>query len=136
MGNYYTVGEVAYLYGVSEQLVLRWIRNGELKAMRIPNAHKDEHYYSGKRIQSNNDFGYAVSPEALDRFMPNVSYRSVQLLEAKNRKSRRDEYLCYLDKREQDLYDEIEFISKMRSYIEEIEPYIYGSFLFFKEVEK
>ena len=124
MRNYYTVGEVAYLYGVSEQVVLRWIRNGELKATRIPNAHKDERYYSGKRIQPNNDFGYAVSPETLDRFMPNVSYRSVQLLEAKNRKSRRDEYLCYLDKREQDLYDEIEFISKMRSYIEEIELYI------------
>lgn len=124
MRNYYTVGEVAYLYGVSEQLVLRWIRNGELKAMRIPNAQEDEHYYSGKRIRPNNDFGYAISPETLDRFMPNVSYRSVQLLEAKNRKSRRDEYLCYLDKREQDLYDEIEFISKMRSYIEEIEPYI------------
>lgn len=117
MRNYYTVGEVAYLYGVSEQLVLRWIRNGELKAMRIPNVQEDEHYYSGKRI-------HAISPETLDRFIPNVSYRSVQLLEAKNRKSRRDEYLCYLDKREQDLYDEIEFISKMRSYIEKIEPYI------------
>ena len=88
MRNYYTVGEVAYLYGVSEQLVLRWIRNGELKAMRIPNIHEDEHYYSGKQIRPNNDFGYAVSPETLDRFMPNVSYRSVQLLEAKNRKSR------------------------------------------------
>ena len=124
MRNYYTVGEVAYLYGVSEQVVLRWIRNGELKAMRIPNVQEDEHYYNGKRIRPNGDFGYAVSPETLDRFMPNVSYRSVQLLEAKNRKSRRDEYLCYLDKREQDLYDEIEFISKMRSYIEEIEPYI------------
>lgn len=117
MKNYYTVGEVAYLHGVSEQLVLRWIRNGELKATQIPNIHEDEHYYSGKRI-------YAISPETLDSFMPNASYRSVQLLEAKNRKSRRDEYLCYLDKREQDLYDEIEFISKMRSYIEEIEPYI------------
>lgn len=124
MRNYYTVREVAYLYGVSEQLVLRWIRNGELKTMRIPNVQEDEHYYSGKRIQPNNDFGYAISPETLDRFMPDASYRSVQLLEAKNRKSRRDEYLCYLDKREQDLYDEIEFISKMRSYIEEIEPYI------------
>lgn len=124
MRNYYTVGEVAYLYGVSEQVVLRWIRNGELKAMRIPNVQEDEHYYSGKRIRPNYKFGYAVSPETLDRFIPNVSYRSVQLLEAKNRKSRRDEYLCYLDKREQDLYDEIEFISKMRSYIEEIEPYI------------
>ena len=73
MRNYYTVGEVAYLYGVSEQLVLRWIRNGELNATRIPNAHKDERYYSDKRIRSNNDFGYAVSPETLDRFMPNVS---------------------------------------------------------------
>lgn len=32
MRDYYTVDEVAYLYGVSKELVFKWIRSGELEA--------------------------------------------------------------------------------------------------------
>ena len=123
MRDYYTVDEVAYLYGVSKELVFKWIRSGELEAEIIPDAMEEERYFSGRKMDATY-YGYDIHPKTLDNFKPNVSYRGVQLLNAKTKKTRKDDYLDYSDKREKDLYDEIEFISKMKSYLRDIEPYI------------
>ena len=44
MRDYYTVDEVAYLYGVSKELVFKWIRSGELEAEIIPDAMEEERW--------------------------------------------------------------------------------------------
>ena len=82
MRDYYTVDEVAYLYGVSKELVFKWIRSGELEAEMIPDAMEEERYYSGRKMDTTYH-GYVIHPKTLDNFRPNISYRGVQLLNAK-----------------------------------------------------
>lgn len=119
----YSVREVAQLYGVSEALVNNWIRSGQLKAIAVDNLHADRRYYNGIPVFQH--WGVGITESELNRFTPNLSYRTIQLLEAKNRrlKTEHNKYLDWLDKREQDLYEEIEFVNKMRDYLKEIEPY-------------
>lgn len=124
--KYYTVGEVAYLYGVSKELVSKWIKEGQLKTVPVLNLHEDEQYYRGINVNNADTWGVGITEEALNEFKPNVSYKSVQILEANNRRQERDHkaYLDWLDQREQALYNEIEFISSMRNYLEKNGPYL------------
>ena len=59
MRDYYTVDEVAYLYGVSKELVFKWIRSGELEAEIIPDAMEEERYFSGRKMDTTYH-GYAI----------------------------------------------------------------------------
>lgn len=124
-GQYYTIGEVAYLYGVSESLVRKWIWNGSLKAVEIPDIYNDTQYYKGVPV-CRNPHAIAIPRKELDCFIPNLSEHSVRILMAKHSKQQRDydEYMDWLDRREQALYDEIEFIQKVKTYIKEVEPYL------------
>lgn len=118
----YSVNELTKLYGVSRSIIDQWIRSGQLEAVIVPNLHADRHYYKG--LKETDCDGIGVLESTLDKFSPDMSFRSIQLLTTKNRKKYNDAYLDWLDKREKDLYDEIEFIGQMKKYVKDIEPYL------------
>ncbi len=104
----YTVDEVAYLLGVSKNTVREWIRIGKMK---------------GFLTLCDNGPCYVVLPEDLDEFYPESRHGQIQLLR-NQAKQDKQQYLDYLDKRYYDLCNELDTISKIKSYIEEVEPYI------------
>lgn len=104
----YTVDEVAYLLGVSKCTVREWIRTGKLEGYLT--------LYGG-------NICYAVLPEELDKFYPESGHSQTSWLRNQAKRDKQ-QYLDYLDKRYYDLCNEIDTISKIKSYIEEVEPYI------------
>ncbi|RHT38339.1 DNA-binding protein [Firmicutes bacterium AM31-12AC] len=104
----YTINEVAYLLGVSKRTVCEWIRIGKLKAFLT---------------LCDTGVCYVILPEELDKFYPESGRSQTQLLRNQAKRDKQ-QYLDYLDKRYYDLCNEIDTISKIKSYIEEVEPYI------------
>ena len=113
MVNYCRIEEVAALYGVSAELVYRWVQKGLLKPTPIPNLRRND-----------KSLCYGFDRDQLADFDPITNRNSMWALEKKELRREQKFYMDYLDKREQDLYDEICFINDMKQYLKDIEPYL------------
>lgn len=113
MTNYCRIKEVAALYGVSEELVYQWVQKGLLKPVLIPNLNRNDRSTC-----------YGFDRDQLADFDPIINKNSMWALNKKELKREQNFYTDYLDKREQDLYDEICFINEMKKYLKDIEPYL------------
>ena len=60
MRKFYTPAEVRRIFGVSKSVVYRWIEEGSLKALALPNPHR-----------KNPPFIYRIPEEALIEFIEN-----------------------------------------------------------------
>lgn len=125
MRDYYTIGEVAYLLKVSRSTVCRWIRKGKLKAFVANGVTKDEWDFDDRLSNSvKKHLCYGIKPESLDELVFDMPVETMESFVIRSEQKDLAECMSMLDKREQDLCNELETISRIKSYIrKEIEPY-------------
>ncbi len=125
MRDYYTIGEVAYLLKVSRSTVGRWIREGKLKAFITNGVTEDEWDFDDRLSNSvKKSLCYAIKPESLDELVFDMPVGTMEAFIIRSEQKDLAECMSMLDKREQDLCNELETISRIKSYIrKEIEPY-------------
>lgn len=125
MRDYYTIGEVAYLLKVSRSTVGRWIREGKLKAFITNGVTKDEWNFNDRVSNSvKKHLCYGIKPESLDELVFDMPVGIMEAFIIRSEQKDLAECMSMLDKREQDLCNELETISRIKSYIrKEIEPY-------------
>lgn len=125
MRDYYTIGEVAYLLKVSRSTVGRWIRERKLKAFITNGVTKDEWDFDDRLSNSvKKPLCYGIKPESLDELVFDMPVGTMEAFIIRSEQKDLAECMSMLDKREQDLCNELETISRIKSYIrKEIEPY-------------
>ena len=125
MRDYYTIGEVAYLLKVSRSTVGRWIREGKLKAFITNGVTKDEWNFNDRVSNSvKKHLCYGIKPESLDELVFDMPVGTMEAFIIRSEQKDLAECMSMLDKRERDLCNELETISRIKSYIrKEIEPY-------------
>lgn len=125
MRDYYTIGEVAYLLKVSRSTVGRWIREGKLKAFITNGVTKDEWNFNDRVSNSvKKHLCYGIKPESLDELVFDMPVGTMEAFIIRSEQKDLAECMSMLDKREQDLCNELETISRIKSYIrKEIKPY-------------
>ena len=126
MRDYYTIKEAAYLLRVSPSTIRNWIKMGKLKAFTLQSETRKEWDFNDRVDQSNMDVPIAwyIKPEALDELIFDMPVGSMRRFECSCKKRDLIDCMDMLDRKEQELYDQLETIDKIKSYIrKEIEPY-------------
>ena len=107
MNTIYTVEDVAYLLGVKEETVLRWIRKGELRSFVVDHGCYDR--------------GYRITASSVEDFMEKHQYRHRgPNLETIVLKQQIRDRLDTLDEYEDRLYQEKCFLEGLQNFIEEM----------------
>ena len=109
MNTIYTVKDVAYLLGVDDETVRRWIRTGELECCEIPIN------------RGCGDNGYRITASMVERFMErHQSGHAASKLESCMLRREIQDRLDTLDEYEDRLYQERCFLEGMKNFIEEM----------------
>lgn len=113
--KYYTVRELAGMFEVDIKTVRRWINEGLLKA----------YWCKCVSVKGNTEYGgYIVYEADLEDFDPIKNRHSLRMMMADQNRKENQKYLDYLDKRYDDLCNELEIITRTREYLKSIEPYL------------